>query len=69
MRRLAAVFLLLGCAHTQNAPAKCPEKPVCLTTPRCEWNEETKCQVCVCSDAMIERNNEPPPGQAPFPNH
>jgi hypothetical protein len=63
------VLLLAACAHGPKGPAKCPDPPVCLTTPRCTFDEDTKCQVCVCSDAMIDQGNEPPPGQPPFPNH
>jgi hypothetical protein len=68
MRRLA-VLLLLACAHTPSAPVKCPDRPACLTAPRCTFDERTRCEVCVCSDPVIERGSEPAPGQAPFPNH
>ncbi|MBK7858546.1 MAG: hypothetical protein IPJ65_07970 [Archangiaceae bacterium] len=70
MRVVLVAMLLMGCAHSSKARgAQCPEAPKCLTAPVCAWDDALGCQVCQCSEAMIERGSEPPPGQAPFPNH
>ena len=68
-RTVIALLLLVGCAHTRSKPAKCPDTPPCMTTPACSYDEETGCEVCHCGDSYIDRGSEPPPGQAPFPNH
>jgi hypothetical protein len=66
MKRLA-LFALVACAHTGAAKRPCPAKPACLTVMKCDWDAERGCDVCVCSEPVIERGAEPPPGQPPFP--
>jgi hypothetical protein len=67
MKWLAVVLPLLACAHGAKGQGRCPEKPVCLTTPKCQYDAARGCDVCQCGEAMIDRGNEPAPGQPPFP--
>ncbi len=66
MRAALLALVFLGCATTSGAKQPCPSEPVCLTTPRCDFDAARGCSVCICSDAMIDRGAEPPPGQPPF---
>jgi hypothetical protein len=71
MKRLLMLSLLsLSCAHGQGeqkaAKAPCPEKPVCMTTMKCQYDADRECDICICSDAMLPRGAEPAPGQPPF---
>jgi hypothetical protein len=63
----AVVLVLVRCATTEGAKkGPCPAKPSCLTVMKCDWDSERQCDVCVCSEPMIDRGAEPPPGQPPF---
>jgi hypothetical protein len=67
---LTLLLFSLSCAHGQGeqkaAKEPCPPKPSCMTTMKCQYDADRECDICICSDAMLNRGAEPGPGQPPF---
>lgn len=64
---VATATSVTGCPAKRPAASKPCLDVACLSRKLCSYDAARGCEVCVCEDTLLQKGEEPPPGQPPFP--